>query len=235
MAPVPVPLPASAPPRVAAVLREAPDGPVPVLHRGPHAVYVAVGERVVGVVDAAAVAVPCALRIPGVGVPAATTAQVEAGRLRLDDIPVAVGRLVDVGVPRIRLPHAATDDAAAPLTPDEVATLVGAGEGLTPYGDDVLCGWLATHRAAGVPTPGVDAVVRSLLSRTTALSAALLDCAMHGEALPQLSTYLTALGTDAQAAAEAALLAVGHTSGAGLLAGAHRAIAAISTTTEAAA
>lgn len=99
----------------------------------------------------------------------------------------------------------------------------------------MLCGWLATHRAAGVPTPGVDAAVRGLLPRTTALSAALLDCALHGEALPQLSRLLTALGTAGQARAEADLRAVGHTSGTGLLAGARRAIAEITTTTEAAA
>ena len=35
-------------------------------------------------------------------------------------------------------------------TPADVAALLGRGDGLTPYGDDVLCGWLAVHRAAGV-------------------------------------------------------------------------------------
>ena len=47
----------------------------------------------------------------------------------------------------------------------------GRGEGLTPLGDDVVCGWLAAHRGAGTPTPEVDDAVRRLLPRTTTLSA----------------------------------------------------------------
>ena len=39
--------------------------------------------------------------------------------------------------------------------------------GLTPLGDDLLCGWIATHRAAGVPTPEIDRAVRAGLHRTT--------------------------------------------------------------------
>ena len=227
----------SAPPRVAALLRATPDGPVRVLHRGPHAVYVAVlsatDERVVGVVDAAAVAVPCALRVAGTSLPEARTARVDTGRLLLDEVALEVGRFVDVAVPRIASPTVPGDaPAVVPMTPEEVQRLVGAGEGLTPYGDDVLCGWLATSRALGVPTPEVDASVRALLPRTTALSATLLRCALAGEALPQLGAFLTALGTPDEAARAADLRAVGHTSGAGLLAGARRALAEVTTTTE---
>ena len=71
-----------------------------------------------------------------------------------------------------------------------------------------------------MPTPVVDAAVRALLPRTTLLSATLLDCALHGEVLPEFAAYLAALGTPAEPAAPPTLAAVGHTSGAGLLHGA---------------
>ena len=96
--------------------------------------------------------------------------------------------------------------------------------GLTPLGDDVLCGWIATHRAAGVPTPEVDRAVRAGLHRTTLLSATLLDCALHGEVLPELGRFLRAVGTAAEPGRAADLRAVGGTSGAGLLLGARLAL-----------
>ena len=102
--------------------------------------------------------------------------------------------------------------------------LLGRGTGLTPLGDDVLCGWIATHRAAGVPTPEVDSAVRAGLHRTTLLSATLLDCAMHGEVLPELGRFLSAVGTAAEPGRAADLRAVGGTSGAGLLLGARLAL-----------
>ena len=55
-------IPVSAPPRLAAHLRATGDGPVPLVHRGPDAVYVDVAGRCVGVVGTRATAVPCALR-----------------------------------------------------------------------------------------------------------------------------------------------------------------------------
>jgi hypothetical protein len=117
----------------------------------------------------------------------------------------------------VRAPHG--------VDPDAVPRLVGAGDGLTPLGDDVLCGWLAAHRALGVPTPEVDAAVRAHADRTTLLSATLLDCALEGEVLPELGAWLAALATPAQLPAAAdALLAVGASSGAGLLTGAQLAL-----------
>jgi hypothetical protein len=232
-------IPVSAPPRLAAHLRSAVDGPAPVLHRGPDAVYVAVAGRCVGVVGTRATAVPCSLRTALPSLPDVTVASVRDGALRLDDEPLVIGRLVDVSVPRL---HTVAEVRRAPAGPvlrcepaslvgsleaPDVATLVGRGDGLTPYGDDVLCGWLAVHRAAGVPTPEVDAAVLALAPTTTLLSATLLDCAMHGEVIPEFAAWLAALRTEAERAAAEALSRVGHTSGRGLLEGARRALAAL--------
>src|SRR3954454_11780184 len=96
-------MPVSAPPRVAAHLRGAPDGPVRLLHRGPDAVYVEVAGRCVGVVGTRATAVPCALRTSLDRLPDVVSASVSGGGLHLGDEALAVGRLVDVSVPRLPL------------------------------------------------------------------------------------------------------------------------------------
>ena len=238
--------PVCASPRLRERLRTAPDGAVPVVHRGRHAVYVDLDGWCVGLVAAGATAVPNALRsrstdladFPG------RSAHVHEGVLHLDDTPLVVGRAVDVSVPRLRSlgstahPAGSTTGTIPPapvvgsavcvgasgLDAITVERLVGRGDGLTPLGDDVLCGWLATHRAAGVLTPVVDAVVRALMPRTTLLSATLLDCALHGEVLPEFAAYLAALGTPAERRRAKDLEAVGHTSGAGLLYGADLAL-----------
>ena len=108
------------------------------------------------------------------------------------------------------------------------SSLVGAGPGLTPLGDDVLSGWLAAHRAAEAPTPRSDEVVRALLPATTLLSATLLDCALAGEVLPELGAWLAALGTPDEELRLARLRAVGATSGAGLAEGARLALLSLS-------
>lgn len=205
----------SAPPRVRARLQMATDGPVPIVHQGTDALYVEVSGAIVGVVGARAVAVPCALRTRMVRLPPVRTAGVRDGALHLDDVPLRIGRIVDVAVPRLRV----TNPVAAP-PPGDVAAMIGRGDGLTPYDDDVLCGWLAVHRAARVPTPEVDTAVRSALHRTTLLSATLLDCALHGEAIPPFVAYLTAVGTPDAGRRATTLTAVGHSSGRGLLQGA---------------
>jgi hypothetical protein len=210
-------IPVSAPPRVANRLRSADDGPVPLVHRGPDAVYVDVGGSCVGVVGTRATAVPCALRTTRDVLPDVARAAVHGGVLHLDDVPLAVGRVVDVAVPRLEV-------SGGPGSID-AAALVGRGDGLTPYGDDVLCGWLAVHRAAGLETPEVDATIMALAPTTTLLSATLLDCAMHGEVIPEFAAWLAVLGTDDEEPRAAALARVGHTSGRGLLEGARRALA----------
>jgi hypothetical protein len=176
------------------------------------------------VVGARATAVPCALRTTLDRLPVVTQASVRAGVLHLDEQPLVVGRLVDVAVPRLTVAEVRRRPRHNLEAPD-VASLVGAGDGLTPYGDDVLCGWLAIHRAAGVATAEVDAAVRALAPTTTLLSATLLDCAMHGEVIPEFAAWVAALGTPEEPDRAARLAAVGHTSGRGLLEGATRALA----------
>lgn len=170
-----------------------------------------------------------------------------------------MGRVVDVHVPRFdrgvilrttansitctATPPAAVVEFVVAVVPsvmdaEAVGRLIGRGEGLTPLGDDVLCGWLAAHRAYDVATPHVDAAVRAGLATTTLLSATLLDCALEGEVLPELGEWLSAVGTpDPRRLAERtdALLAVGATSGAGLIAGALLALDALAATEERAA
>jgi hypothetical protein len=194
-------------------LASAPDGTVPLLHRGRDAVYVEVAGRCVGVVGTRATAVPCALR-SSLAALDVSAAHVAGGVLHLDGEPLVVGRIVDVSVPA--LPRAT---GPAPL-PGDVREMVGRGDGLTPYDDDVLCGWLAVHRAAGVATPEADAAIRDCLDRTTLLSATLLDCAMHGEVIPEFAAWVADPSDDRAAA----LAAVGHSSGRGMLHGARLAL-----------
>jgi hypothetical protein len=256
-------VPVSAPPRVRDLIRSAPDGPVPVVHTGPHAIYLAVGGRCVGLLARNATEVPCGLRsrVDDFAGWSPASAHVAAGNLYVDRIPLSVGRTVAVHVPTID-PGAIPRRAASPVTvaatpqavvaglvlqgvaeatappsqavvaglvpqrvvPDMVKQLLGRGDGLTPLGDDVLSGWIATHRAAGVATPEVDDAVRSGLHRTTLLSATLLDCALHGECVPELGRFLRAVGTPTETDRATELRAVGGTSGAGLLHGARLAL-----------
>jgi len=122
-----------------------------------------------------------------------------------------------LGTPRPR--GAGLVAVPARIDPRSVADLVGRGDGLTPLGDDVLCGWLAAHRAAGVPTPAVDDAVRRALPRTSTLSATLLECALIGEVADLVGDFLRALGTPRAAAARTALAGLGHSSGEGLVHG----------------
>ena len=105
------------------------------------------------------------------------------------------GSITRMATPPAAVVELVASAAPAGLTASAVGRLLGRGEGLTPLGDDVICGWLAARRATGVTTPEVDAAVRSGLHRTTLLSATLLDCALHGEVLPELGAWLAAVGS----------------------------------------
>ena len=104
------------------------------------------------------------------------------------------------------------------------AALVGRGPGLTPEGDDVVAGALVAAHATDDPrlVSWRAATRRALATHgTTAVSRGLLQHAMDGYATVELADYLEALcnGRDARVA-ERRLLAVGHSSGAALAAGA---------------
>ncbi|WP_341231827.1 DUF2877 domain-containing protein [Nocardioides salarius] len=262
----------AAAPALVGELLAGPARTVPVLHRGADAVYLdlrgskpstapssaAPDLAVLGVLSAAATAVPCGLqttlpRLPA-GVAGATRAVLGDGRVLLGGTEAVVTRTVDATVPRIpavapaarvlaevvgdrsagvraELPAEALA-ALAEGSADCVPELLGRGSGLTPVGDDVLCGWLATAVATRAPvgsaagTDLADAVRRLAPAATTALSATLLGCATRGEVLPQFRRLVLDLADpapdlDARVAVDVdALLRVGHTSGAGLLLGA---------------
>jgi hypothetical protein len=106
---------------------------------------------------------------------------------------------------------------------DAVGTLVGLGPGLTPSGDDALCGALLGLRAAGSARLGpVRQGVRDRLDRTTSLSASLLRAAMEGYAVPcvvRLTSALVAGDKDAVETVLPEVLAIGHSSGSDVVAG----------------
>lgn len=221
-------LPAAGSPRLRDRIARTPDGPVRTLHRGRDAVYFAV-ERpgsvswCLGLAGADAAAVPNALRtaLPDLRSVDPASARIVGGVLRLGDAQVRLTRLVDVRVPRLRR----VPPAAVPDDPDEIAGLIGSGEGLTPYGDDVVCGWLAVQRAARRATPEVDAAIRAAFPRTALLSATLLDCAILGEVLPEFAAFVASLGTLDEPRRATAVAGIGASSGRGLLAGARMALA----------
>ncbi|MDQ1649262.1 MAG: hypothetical protein QOG60_1319, partial [Frankiaceae bacterium] len=101
---------------------------------------------------------------------------------------------------------------------------LGAGDGLTPYADDVICGALITLLAAGHPAGAelagaVDSA--DLEAATTATSAGLLRQAVHGRCIDALAGYLASLTSDEAARGRclARLEEVGHSSGRGMAEG----------------
>lgn len=173
------------------------------------------------------------------------------GLLRIGAVDFHVGRTVDLVVPRLdpseaqnmadRLRHVLGDRLSvvtSELPAESLAMLVeadgasvpmllGRGSGLTPVGDDVLAGWLATMKAAQSDADGVAQSVADLSAdATTLLSATLLDRATAGDVLPEFRTLLLDLRlpvnndhVDRLSNSVDAMLAIGHTSGAGLLLG----------------
>jgi hypothetical protein len=111
-----------------------------------------------------------------------------------------------------------------PLHSLDPRALLGRGPGLTPEGDDVLAGALVAARATADPRLACwQAQTREALAarRTTVVSRALLHHALAGYATPELADFLAAVcGGRPAGAATRRLLAVGHTSGAAVAAGA---------------
>ncbi|MBO9520463.1 MAG: DUF2877 domain-containing protein [Nocardioidaceae bacterium] len=214
-----------------------------VLHAGAQAIYARFGDRVVGVAARGAVQVPATIAtalpvLPAVAV--GSPAELRDGTLYVAGLAVTVDRLVPTDLPRLTEPVTLpTHDlgqvrdqlpgsallALAAGDPAAVRELLGRGDGLTPVGDDVVSGWLVTRLALGRPVEAVAAAVREHAHRTTTLSATLLADAIEGEAIPEFRALLLALAADRGTdEAVSRLLAIGHTSGAGMLLGAHLAL-----------
>lgn len=236
---IPRPIPVAAPIRVRQRLAEAADGPRQVLHASATAIYVDLDGWCLGLVSATATRVPCALWsiVADLSAYAGHPVSVRDGALVIGEDDVRITRLVDPRVTTVGRhgawspgqPLAMTSGLDLPtdgrLTAAHLDRLLGRGPGLTPLGDDVLAGWLVTRAALGRPDTALTGAVRRRLGVTTLLSATLIECALHGEALPQLADWLADPCRDTREA----LLAVGATSGAGLLTGASLALASVST------
>ncbi|GAA2163317.1 uncharacterized protein DUF2877 [Humibacillus xanthopallidus] len=120
---------------------------------------------------------------------------------------------------------------------DGVLGLVGAGRGLTPSGDDALCGVLLALASVEHPTTARSLAalrdrVLPALSRTTSLSAALVVAASSGYAVPDVVRLITLTvrpGADRTAYAPTLerVLAIGHSSGRDLLSGVSGALRAL--------
>ncbi len=114
------------------------------------------------------------------------------------------------------------------LDRDHLVARIGHGPGLTPEGDDEVCGALLIAHALGDRTLWHS--VAPLVARTTDLSAALLRCAGDGLAVPELTAFVDAVvADDADLAGRLrpAVLAIGHSSGPALVRGVEEAFAAL--------
>lgn len=161
---------------------------------------------------------------------------------RVPELTAHLDRLAGPASPRIAAPLAALSEALLRAEPaailDTARALVGLGPGLTPSGDDILCGILLAGRprptgqaqALSYPSACREALVAATTSaadRTPLVSAAMLAHATRGECLPQVFAALEALATGRPLLpALTPLLAVGHHSGADLARGVATALAA---------
>lgn len=106
---------------------------------------------------------------------------------------------------------------------EALLNLLGYGSGLTPYGDDVVSGFLATLLVGNDPCAiNLRNSVNEIAPiRTTSLSATLLKRAGEGEVLPAFAEVVERLiNNDGNAMASISkLMAIGHTSGAGMFHG----------------
>lgn len=78
--------------------------------------------------------------------------------------------------------------------PGLLIPLMGLGRGLTPSGDDFICGYLLMRARRGLgPLTGLDDLLAAARSRTTLLSAELIACASQGSADERLLTACDSL------------------------------------------
>jgi hypothetical protein len=220
-------------------------GQATVLGAFPTAVYLELTSRVVIAVltsDAVALPIGIVLSIESRECPLddlTGDAAVHADRaVRLGPLKVTVGagrsaRLDPVGQPLGVVVDRARDLLATHPTYHEVEDLsgrpviqlVGRGPGLTPAGDDFLCGLLAGRVLFGGELDELCSVVTDELARrpaaTTSLSRQLLLRACVGEGIDQVREFGRALVSEPTALEERAkaLTKIGHTSGIALALG----------------
>ncbi len=203
--------------------------------------YVRLGDELLVVVPHRTPVGPLTLLVAGLGEPGwdeGDTVRVDGGTLVIAGtvidlsgarpwIAVAPGPLRDgwrealgAAVAAVPVPDAALapglDALAGGDTEAGVALLAGLGEGLTPSGDDVLCGYAGWRHAEG----GHLEMASRCAHRTSRVSLAYLRCAERGE-LPEAATGVLAAirAGDAILAARraVALRSWGATSGGALL------------------
>jgi Protein of unknown function (DUF2877) len=103
--------------------------------------------------------------------------------------------------------------------PRPACALLGEGPGLTPAGDDVVAGGLATCSLRGYAAAlgTVPEILERARGATTSLSAALLSCAAAGQVVPEAARFLASLcGKGDLEETLSELRAVGTTSGTAL-------------------
>ncbi|WP_186356242.1 DUF2877 domain-containing protein [Streptomonospora sp. PA3] len=156
---------------------------------------------------------------------------------RAERVPAAVAELGRAlrgaagGLPGDAVAALEGDAARAGAAGDACRRLIGRGPGLTPSGDDLICGYLlaARHLGASAAAAALAAAAERAAPATTALSADLVRHAAAGRACPQAVEVLDALGGHGPLApALEELRRIGHTSGTdlalGMLAGARAAL-----------
>ncbi|HEY8480805.1 MAG TPA: DUF2877 domain-containing protein [Spirillospora sp.] len=168
---------------------------------------------------------------PAIGVvrPATLAAGLRALENAFDEAGMTGGGLAGHPDPVELAEACAAGDLAGAVEAAE--RIVGLGPGLTPSGDDILCGLLVSLRLVGDAVRhgrtavwladwlGA-AVTADAETRTTALAATLLHCAAAGDAGAEVAAVLRCLaGHEQPVMAARRLLAVGHTSGTDLAQG----------------
>lgn len=126
-----------------------------------------------------------------------------------------VGLPLDARLANVLTALASAGDSVKTMR-DCVSYLLGRGLGLTPSGDDVLCGYGVARWLRGDPEPFVSAVRGARLDGTTAVSRSYLMAMTDGHANADYCALAQALGAgDGRAVDQACHLIsrVGHTSG----------------------
>jgi hypothetical protein len=135
--------------------------------------------------------------------------------------PDAADHLPPVVAARVRRLGEALTAGDKPGCTSAADRLLGLGPGLTPSGDDVLAGLFLAAALQPYPLDALGAHVTARAgTATTALSAALLRCAVRGVGCPEAVAFVDAVGGHADVpAAYRRLARIGHTSGRDLAAG----------------